>query len=354
VFGALGEWFERRRALRELRAIEGRGSSAYSGFFSDQIDVARSEFDQGRREKALETWRKMHAQYPDLCLTSEKAFNLFIDLGNHDEAEALIQEGRRRYPRHKALYATVFARVAYRRGDLEEALRRYDIVRRGFPRVADGYGIAAACFSDLGRRDEAEAMLERGVRTLPNNLDLCIRYAQDATRRDDWPEGLQRWKYVWDRFEQTVGLLGQAECLKEMERLDEAERLLIEACERFHMNPWPFAELANLSTAKGDFDEAVQRWEAVLSRFPWFEFAYPKAAEALRQVGRHTESDEILRVGMTRSPAHLAVSLEYARNAHSRGDWAAATERWALVRERFPDCIEARERELEALAAIER
>jgi predicted Zn-dependent protease len=308
VFEALREWFERRQAFRELRAIEEGGSGAFSKFF-------------------------------------------LIDVGPHDEAEALIREGRRRHPRFRSLYAAAFARVAFRRGDFEEALRRYEIVRRGFPQVADGYNIAAACLTELGRRDEAEAILERGVRKLPDDLDLCKRYAQAAERRLDWPEGLRRWKTLSDRLDEVVGFLGEAGCLKQMGRLDEAEVVLTDACERFRGNSWPFAELASLSTTKGDFAAAARRWEAVLQLFSGHEPAYLKAAEALRLIDREAEADEVLRVGMTRFFANLAINLEYARSAHRRGDSVAECERWALVLERFPACAEAREEEMAALAA---
>jgi predicted Zn-dependent protease len=138
-----------------------------------------------------------------------------------------------------------------------------------------------------------------------------------------------------------------------MGRMAEAEQVLTEACELFAENVYPFAELADLSTAKGKFDEAVQRWEVVLRRFPSFEFAYSKAAQALCEIGQEAEADEVLRAGITRSPANLAMTLEYARSAHRCGNWTAARERWAMVRDRFPDCAEAREQEITALAAIQ-
>ena len=63
------------------------------------------------------------------------------------------------------------------------------------------------------------------------------------------------------------------------------------------------------------------------------------------------DADEVMRVAVTRFPQDIAVHLEYAGNAHQRGEWTTAAERWALMRERFPECIEAREKEMEALAA---
>ena len=330
-----------------MRASAGDGSAGFSNYFAEQIKLARSEIDWGSRERALEIWRRMHAQFPDLTLKSEKAFNVFIDIGSLDEAEALIQAGRKRYPRYRSVHAAAFARVAYRRGDFEEALRRYEIVRRKFPWVIDSYDIAAACLSDLGRHDEAEEMLKLGVRKHPDNFELCRRYAQAATRRTDWPEGLRRWRVLSNRQE-IVGFLGEAECLRQIGRPDEADVVLTDACERFRGNSYPFVEAALLSASRGNLQEAVDRWKTVLDRFPGHESAYPKAAEAYRKNGQAAQADEVLRIGVTRFPTNLAIHLEYARNAHHRGDPTAECERWALVRERFPTCAEARQQETAA------
>jgi cytochrome c-type biogenesis protein CcmH/NrfG len=140
-----------------------------------------------------------------------------------------------------------------------------------------------------------------------------------------------------------------------MGRFAEAQKVLSEACERWGTNnPWPFAVLADLATAKGEFEEAVQCWDVVLRRFPSFTIAYTKGAKAMRKIGREVEADELLRVAVTRFRSDLAVNLEYARSAHQRGDWAAAIERWATLRDRFPECAEAHVQEVQAVAAAKR
>lgn len=350
----LKDWWDRRRVLRELRANEASGSEAYSAFFTEQIELALMELSHQRRQRALEIWRRMYSQYPDLCLKSERALNLFVDLCLHDEAEVLIEEGRRRFPRGRSLYDTALARVAYRRGDFKEALRRYEVVRRGFPQVVDSYTLAAVCLSALGSADEAEAMLERGMRKHADNYDLCARYAQTAVERRDWNAALERWKIVSRRFPYLPGPLGVAQCLRELGRLDEAENVLVDASERFASNPYPFAELAGLAIARGDLPEAIERWNVVLDRFPSFDRAYTESATIMRKVGRHAEADERLRVIVERSPEYLPGHVEYAKSAELRGDWRLASERWAETLTRFPECAEAIAGKAAALAAISR
>jgi len=355
MFQALRTWFDRWRALRELRASNRRYAREFSDVFVGEMGRAQAAFDRGNRELALEIRNKMRAQFPRLYMTSETGLNLTLDLGYYDEAERLMRDGRRRFPGHALFFAVGSVHVAQRRGDLEETIRRCEILRRKFPHAEEGYVVAAKCLSDLGRHDEADLVIGHGVSKCSDNYDLCELHAERATQRRDWPEALRRWNAVWRRFGQIRGLLGSAQCLTEMGRFAEAKKILDDACERSGMNnPWPFAALADLATAKGEFEEAVQCWDVVLRRLPGFAIAYTKGAEAMRKIGREAEAEELLRVAATRFPSNLAINLAYARSAHRRGDWAAATKRWATIRDRFPECAEAHVQEVQAVAAAER
>jgi tetratricopeptide (TPR) repeat protein len=352
VFEGLTAWFERRRALRELRAIEGRNSQAFSMFFTDQTDLAREAYHRGDRDQAYEIWRAMHVRFPGLSMASEKGLDLLVDLGRHDEAEALVRDAQRRHPWHGALYARVLARIAHERGDLEEALRRCGILRRKHPRVAESYTIAAACLAALDRHEEAEAIIARGVRKLPGDFTVLVEHARHAERRHDWNGALLRWGAVRNRHDHILWRNGMTQSLRELQRYAEAEALATETCERFPSDPWAYAELAVIAVAKGDLDEAAGRWALTRGRCPYFGLAYTAGVELARRSGRETEADDILAVAVTRMRYDLGLHLDFARSAQQRGDWANAATRWALVRERFPECGEAREQEANALAVL--
>jgi predicted Zn-dependent protease len=341
----LKQWFERRRALRELQANQGQDGKAYSRYFSERIIDAKREFDEGRQARALEIWRGTYAQFPDLCLQSEKAFSLFIDLGCHEEAEALVQQARARNRRHQALFDAYIARIAYHRRDLEKAARLCRDLRRKFPRSADGYTIAATCLTELGRLEEADEILGSGVSKLADGVDMYVRHARHAMLRRDFPEALRRWKLATSRFEYAVGPLGWAGCLREMGRFAEAEQVLQDADARFPGNDWILADLAANAAAAGELDKAVTRWQALIEKFPAFLTAYTKCAEAMQKTGLHKDGDELLRVAVTRFPSNLSVHLEYARSTYGSTDPEEARKSWALVRDRFPTCAEATERE---------
>ena len=270
LFQALRTWFDRWRAFRALSSAEIRDSVELRATFTTQIDLARRAFKQGDREQAVEIWRQMRARFPGLSAISEAGLSLALDLGYYDEAEAMMRAGHRYHPGRKAFFATGLARVAQRRGNPEEAIRRCKTLLRKYPAAADGYHIAATCLSELGRQDEADAILARGALNLPTDFNINARHARQAMRRRAWPEALRRWELMRDHFENIAVPLGIAECLREMDRLAEAEKVLTEAGARYGVNDRLLAELANLATAKGDFDEAVQCWKNIVRRFPSF------------------------------------------------------------------------------------
>lgn len=339
--------------MREIRVADQRKSEGFEKFFQEQVSIAREALDRANPEQALEILGKVRGSFPELAKTSKGVLYLLIDLGALDEAETMIREGRKRYPQSE-LFARGFMAVARRRGDLQEVLQRCDTVRAKFPRIAEGYSVAAACLVDLGCLSEAEALIARGAQMAPNEAELHIQNARNAARCRDWPEALRRWEVVRSRFpQQFLGPLGAAQCLKELRRFDEAEEILGDARERFYRVNWIFVEWADLATAKGALEEAAVRWRAVLKRYPTFSHACLKATEALCKVGQVDEADEVLALAVERMRFDLAVHLEYARSADRRGDRAAAALRWTLVRERFPDNAEARIYGAEALAELE-
>src|SRR5262249_21570502 len=145
--------------------------------FVIQVDLAQRALKQGHREQAEEIWRQIRARFPGLSAISEGGLSLALDLGYYDEAEVMLQAGLRYYPNRKALFATGMARVAYRRGDPEEAVRRCKTLLRNFPDTADGYHIAATCLSSLGRHEEADAILVLGMSKLPTDVNIKVHYA---------------------------------------------------------------------------------------------------------------------------------------------------------------------------------
>jgi tetratricopeptide (TPR) repeat protein len=350
---ALKALFARWEAMFQLRLIDNQNSNDYNKMFQERMWEAFEDANCGNTDRALKTWREMRAAFPTKVTTSEPALRLLLKLEAFDEADAMIKEARKRYPGLQFL-GKAYVQVARERGDSDETLRRCAVVQREFPRLADGYLIAAECLVNMGQSDEAEAVIERAVRKVPAELDLLVGYARHAEQRQKWPEALRRWELVRDRFDHIYSHNGIANCLRKMGRLDEAEKAAADTCERFPDQPWAFATLAVIAQDRGDLAEASRRWAFARRRVPYFAYAYKAGAEIARRAGHHQEADGILASGVTMIRGDLELHLEYARSARGQADQGTAAERWALVQERFPANAEAREQVAVARAALER
>jgi tetratricopeptide (TPR) repeat protein len=102
------------------------------------------------------------------------------------------------------------------------------------------------------------------------------------------------------------------------------------------------SEYARIAEAKGDVAEAIQRWKAVLYRFPLTMPVYSTVSQAFERLGEPAESEATLRTAVDRFPSELRPVLELAKLFHyTRRDFPAAAEAWAAMRTAFPDNEEA-------------
>ena len=340
VFGFLTDWLDRRRALRNFRRPAAPPETDFTEYADEQIGLARDALAAGYPAGALAIFNKIRPRFPQRIVGTRAGRKVLLDLGFFDDAEALVLEARKRYPRYSD-FAVGYAEVAFRRGDLPEALRRLKTVRRKFALVAEGYTIAAACLRRLDRPEELEAMMRRALRKLPNDLEVLVEHARQAEYLMDWEAALQRWQAAREHSDTLLILINISACLRMVGRYAEAEAAAKSISSRFPSDHSAYIELAKVAMARGDFEEAARRWETLRMRNPFVSIAYTAGADAARHAGRDAEADEILGKGVGQLSSDLDVHLEYARSAQRRSDHAAAAERWALVHERFPNCDEA-------------
>jgi predicted Zn-dependent protease len=190
---------------------------------------------------------------------------------------------------------------------------------------------------DLAKLDEAEAVLLEATTRFADSEWAAARHAAIAALRRDWSGALLRWDAVRARFpDRPVGYIGRGEVLREMDRLDEADEAFGAAMERFPENEWAAMHYAETANRRGDWTEALRRWEFVTAKFPDHADGYVGLAAALREMGRFDEADAVLGQAVVRFTRNQWVAIGYAQTAVERHDWAKAASRWDLVLQRFP------------------
>jgi tetratricopeptide (TPR) repeat protein len=304
----------------------------------ERIQASTAALERGNHQAALHLWKETSNDYPDLVMKSRAALLVLVGLNRFDEADALMQEGQIRY-RRNPFFLEGSALVAWRRGDFEEAARRYALLRRKFPRLRSGYSVAPLI--RLGRLDEADDILGRAYDD--KNLDSGVEYARLAMMRKDWSAALQRWQNISNlRPENETVMVSIAQCYRELGRFKEAQQVAVGALERPRLNALAFwVELARIAEAREDWPEATRLWHDVRLRSPSMTEAYCHTALALSNCGQDAKAEAILHEATQRFASEPRPWIEYARIAERRGSIEEAKARWEWLRARFPEYKES-------------
>ena len=97
-----------------------------------------------------------------------------------------------------------------------------------------------------------------------------------------------------------------------------------------------FIEYGRLAVQRKDWEEALRRWKIVDDSFVTRPFGVQGRSQALIELGRYDEADEILVAARVRFPTDSALLAEYARCAQARGDFPESVKRWKRRIERAP------------------
>jgi predicted Zn-dependent protease len=343
-------WRDRRLVTAELRRLQRSEQPYKQAEGAALLNTIKEAAFREDPEKTEQAFLALRAHSPELAMTSFTAISALLTVGKTELAEATMMEGLRHFPGSRDLMG-FHAQMANRRGDFEEASRRWEVVRTKFP------GNFWACFwqamalKELKRFDAADKLLEEAMAIDPLHPIAATRYAQVAEQRGDLAEALRRWHLMRERVEDQAGWVGSARVLCLMGREDEAVALLDQARWRFQSRPEPMVELAQICHRRGPSEEAARQWASVRDLFPQIEEGFIAGARALCELGRPDEADAVLRRYAEKPDPSPGGMSQWARSIQPR-DPREAARRWAVVRERFPEREEAYVLGAEALDAI--
>jgi tetratricopeptide (TPR) repeat protein len=270
------------------------------------------------------------------------------ELGRVCDAETILWEGIKCFPDNSDLLFE-HARLAERRRDWAEVAARWHNARlcspdRSFCYVGEAWGLR-----ELGRFDEADAMLHEALARFPGEAAIIFDLARIAQARHDPSEALARWNTARSRFpDRWFCYIGEGWALRALARLDEAQELLREAIQRFPEEPEPIFDYGRVAIARQDWAEVARHWNEARCQFPDRCFCYTFMAWGLRETGHLEEAEVVLLDAMNLFPNERQPFFDYARISETRRKWSEALARWQEAQRRFPDEAEVVRRIFEA------
>jgi tetratricopeptide (TPR) repeat protein len=156
-------------------------------------DLAR--LAEGRRDWAAAErhWRAFLALAPHLWWAHTSLANALREQGRPADAEAVLEAAITALPDEVSLLAD-YAQLATRAGGWPAALARWTQLRERFPDDPRGYVEAAFALRELGRAEEADALLGAAADRLPHETRVPREIACVAEHRGDWAAAEQWWR----------------------------------------------------------------------------------------------------------------------------------------------------------------
>ena len=259
-------------------------------------------------------------------------------LGHRDDAASLLASAAAQHPMESHVWFTL-ADLATHRGDWAEATGGWDMLASLQPQHLFATLGPARVMAGRGRFAEADRLFSRTVERFPADHGAHIEWAEVSALQRDWPEAERRWSIVSERFPATPRMLcGAARAALGKGDLDKADSLFAAAFERLPSDVSVGAEWANCAAQRGQWAEALHRWDIIASGSGADEGTVGVGrARCLRALGRASEAEAVLADLTERVPGEFDAWHDWADCADQRGDEAAARGRWAEVMRRFPN-----------------
>ena len=224
-------------------------------------------------------------------------------------------------------------------GDWGEACRAWASLREHAPDDLDGYAFGIGALCEHGDRVGAQLVADEAVRVFGEDRRILTERALICFYTRDWPEARKRFALLRQRYpDQRVGYTRGVEVAENMG--DRAEAFAVMDAARKHLPD--DAELVVDATALAerlaDPARAAAGWGEQRRR-SGEERAYVGEGRSLAEAGREEAADEVLREGLRRFPASVALAAEHARLASRGAHWSDVVARWAPLVE-LPELAE--------------
>ena len=181
------------------------------------------------------------------------------------------------------------------------------------------------------------------------------RLAESAMRRGNRAAARELWEELRQAFpDDPSGYVGGTVALLEAGCPEEAERLAVEALERFPEYSEAYVQRAEVAMHLEDWAVANEMWAELREIFPYYTSGYVRGVTALIGAGCLEEAEKLAVEAAERFPDRPGGYVQRAEVAMRSEDWESACDRWREVREMFPDHAAGYVRGAEALLAAGR
>ena len=274
--------------------------------------LAQAQVRNGDVDLAMDTMATIVLLDTQDVQTRERLALLAARQGNHEEALRLLEESLEIQPDSAtALQAKARILIADDKSAAAE-----DVIAQiiALPeQKATGNRLAAKLYQSQGQHAPAIAAFKKALELEPGAADLLTGIAQSYAAEDRLDEGILFLETVTSNSPDNASahnLLGQM--YARQENFAAAETAYQRAIDLRDTWPFPYLNLAQMQIKQGEIDEAIQTYEAGLTREPdSVALLFPLALSYERN-GKHTEAIRIYEIILEKNPDLDAAANNFA------------------------------------------
>jgi tetratricopeptide (TPR) repeat protein len=298
--------------------------SGYEGY-------ARLTHSFGDWELALKRWSEAIVKFPENIGFQLEKGNVLINLSRFDEAEAVFQGLKEKYPEQPEGYSG-YAELTHHLPHWKLALKRWNEAIAKFPDNIDFQVHYGNALINLSRFDKAEAVFQGLKEKYPERPQGYEGYAGLTHHLLDWELALQRWEEAIAKFPYHFNFyLQKGDVLANLFQYEEAETWWEKVIAQYPDRHQALLKSAALARQLGNHEFAWERFEQIIEKFPWYLRAYCEAAKELIAMGRFAEAEEKFLLALQRNPKDLNALLQGGILASQQGYRELALERFERV-----------------------
>ena len=162
------------------------------------IRYALSASSRSDWNEALRRWDQVLAELPELQAAGINRALALRALGRLDEADDALCRIRLSLPDNYDVSYHWAINPLYQQA-WTTAIARWTEVRSRWPEVPTSHSFIASALRELGRLDEAKALLAVAEQRFAGSFEIEMEQAQLSGRSGDWPDALRRWDALRER-----------------------------------------------------------------------------------------------------------------------------------------------------------
>jgi tetratricopeptide (TPR) repeat protein len=215
------------RRFDEADACYALGVQRFPGTADIAGGYARVAANRGAWNVAATRWQAARTRFPDYPAAAAGLGVALQNLKRLSEAEAVLDAAKLRFPDDHGVMLG-HAGIAAARRNWPEAFARWQAAFDRYPNDPTAHVGVGVALRELARLDEADEIFRAASAKFPTHLPVFVNFAWVAMKRRDWPEALQRWELVRERFGEIDEYVRSRGYVRSVARLDELDASLAE------------------------------------------------------------------------------------------------------------------------------